>query len=58
MDMPAWVEAAVNSGMSIVIIVYFLFKDYRFNDQIINTLTSIREVLTELKTWHAREDEK
>lgn len=46
------VNLVVSNGMSVVIIAYFLFKDYKFNEQIINVLGEVKEVLTELKTWH------
>ena len=43
------VNLIVNSGMSVVIIAYFLYKDYKFNDQIIHVLGEIKEVLSVLK---------
>ena len=49
------IDLIVSNGMSVVIIGYFLFKDYRFNQQIVNVLGEVKEVLTELRTWHASE---
>ncbi len=49
------VNLIVSNGMSVVIIAYFLYKDYKFNEQIINTLTAIDKVLGKLETWHASE---
>lgn len=50
------VEELVNiftsAGMSVAIIIYFLYKDYRFNENIIDVLSEVREVLVELKTYH------
>ena len=43
------VNLIVNNSMSVVIIAYFLFKDYKFNGQIIDVLGEIKEVLTILK---------
>lgn len=43
------VNLIVNNGMSVVIIAYFLFKDYKFNEQIIGVLGEIKEVLTVIK---------
>lgn len=40
------------NGMAIVIIAYFLYKDYKFNEQIISVLGEMKDVLTALKTWH------
>lgn len=47
--MEEMVNLIVNNSMSVVIIAYFLFKDYKFNGQIINVLGEIKEVLTVLK---------
>ena len=43
-------------GLSSLIIIYFLYKDYKFNSQIIAVLTEVEKVLVRLETWHARED--
>lgn len=45
-----------NYGMAFVLMAYFLVKDWKQTSEIIATLGSIREVLVELKTWHAKED--
>ena len=50
------INLAVTNGMSVIIIAYFLYKDYKFNDQILNVLSEVKEVLTALKTWHEAED--
>lgn len=50
------INLAVTNGMSVIIIAYFLYKDYKFNDQIVNILSEVKEVLTALKTWHEAED--
>lgn len=55
-DMEEMVNLIVSNGMSVVIIAYFLYKDYKFNDQIINVLTEVKEILTALKTWHEADD--
>lgn len=54
--MEEMVNLIVSNGMSVVIIAYFLFKDYRFNGQITSILSEIKEVLTVLKTFHGMED--
>lgn len=43
------VNLIVSNGMSVVIIAYFLFKDYKFNEQIISVLEKINETLAILK---------
>ena len=46
------VELIVNNGMSVVLVGYFIFKDYKFNSQITSVLTEIKEVLAVLKNQH------
>lgn len=46
------VNLFVSNGMSVAIIIYFLYKDYKFNDQIVQVLTEVREVLAALQTLH------
>ena len=53
--MEEMVNLIVSNGMSVVIIAYFLYKDYKFNDQIVQILGEVKEVLASLQTWHARE---
>lgn len=55
--MEEMVNLIVSNGMSVVIIAYFLFKDYKFNDSILKVLGEVKEVLTALKTWHEKEGE-
>lgn len=48
-------ELVTTYGMATVIMIYFLYKDYKFNDSILQVLGEVKEVLTELKTRHASE---
>ena len=57
MDLTTIADAIANYGMSFILMAYFLFKDYKFNQQILDTLGAINTVLTKLETWHAKEDE-
>lgn len=50
------VNLILNSGLSVVLVGYFIFKDYKFNQQILDVLGEMKEVLACLKTWHERED--
>lgn len=43
------VDILVSNGMSVAIIGYFLFKDYKFNATITSVLTEIKEVLAIMK---------
>ena len=46
------ISLIASNGMAVVIIAYFLYKDYKFNDHITRLLSEVKEVLTALKTWH------
>lgn len=43
------IELIVSNGLSVVIIGYFLYKDYKFNDQIISVLGEMKEVLAVIR---------
>lgn len=51
-------ELISSTGFSIVLMAYFLLKDWKFNEQMLAVMGEIKEVLAELKTWHAKEDSK
>lgn len=40
------VELLVNNGIAVVVVGYFLFRDYKFNDELLKTLTTIQNTLT------------
>lgn len=46
-----------NYGMAFVLMAYFLVKDWKQTSEIVATLQAIREILAELRTWHAKEVE-
>lgn len=52
------IELIATNGIAVGIIVYFLYKDYKFNDATLNVLTEIQKVLASLKTLHGIEDEE
>lgn len=56
MEIADIVKLIAQDGMSVVIIGYFLYKDYRFNQQILDVLSEVREVLSALQAWHAKEE--
>lgn len=43
------IQLITTYGMSVVIIAYFLFKDYKFNENITKLLSEVKEVLTVMK---------
>lgn len=47
--MEEMVKLFVDNGTTVAIIVYFLYKDYKFNSTIIEVLTSLREVVGEIR---------
>lgn len=51
------INLIATNGIAVVIIAYFLYKDYKFNGQILNVLGEMKEILAVLKTYHGREDD-
>lgn len=51
--MQEMVNLIASNGMAVVIIGYFLYKDYKFNQQIVDVLGNINNVLAKLETHHA-----
>lgn len=47
--MEEMVQLITSYGMSVVIIGYFLYKDYKFNQTILDVLGQVRDVLNLLK---------
>ena len=43
------VNLVSQTGLSVAIIIYFLYKDYKFNQSILDVLAEMREVLLLLK---------
>lgn len=39
------INMIVANGVAVVIVAYFLYKDYKFNGQLIDLMQEIREVL-------------
>lgn len=44
-----------NYGMSVVLLAWMIYKDYKFNDQILSCLDKINVILAKLETWHNAE---
>lgn len=42
-----------NYGMSVVLLAWMIYKDYKFNTQILAVLDKVTVVLTRLETWHS-----
>lgn len=52
------VNLIINSGTSVVIIAYFIFRDYKWNNQLISTLTKIEDTLEGIKGGVDYEDKR
>ena len=48
--MQEFINLIITNGIAVVIVAYFLFKDYKFNGQIIVLMQEIREVLAVLSS--------
>lgn len=42
------VNLIINSSTSVVIIAYFIFRDYKWNQQLISTLSKIEKALDDM----------
>lgn len=49
------VQLIINNGMGVVLLGYFIWKDSKWNATITNVLGEIKEVLIELRTFHAND---
>lgn len=49
-------QVITNYGMSVVLLAWMIYKDYKFNEQILACLDKINVVLGKLETWHNKED--
>lgn len=44
-----------NYGFSVVLLAWMIYKDYKFNENILAVLDKIQIVLAKLETWHNTE---
>ena len=44
-----------NYGFSVVLLAWMIYKDYKFNENILAVLDKINTVLAKLETWHNAE---
>ena len=58
MEIASLVELLSTTGFAVVLMAYFLVKDWKFNQNILDVLAEVKEVLTELKTWHKMEEKE
>lgn len=58
LEMNDIVNLIINSSTSVVIIAYFIFRDYKWNNQLISTLTKIEDTLEDIKERYGYEDKR
>lgn len=46
------VNLIVSNGLGVVLVGYFIYKDYKFNDNILSVLSEVKEVLAGLREMH------
>lgn len=56
MDISELVNLCINSGVSIVIITYFILRDWKFNNTLVTTLTSLVNAVDTLKQLIAEKE--
>ena len=49
MDFENVINTIINNGTAIAVTAYFLFRDWKFNENMITTLTALKEAVTSLK---------
>lgn len=54
--MEAIAQAITNYGFSVVLLAWMIYKDYKFNENILAVLDKMQVVLAKLETWHNAEE--
>lgn len=49
------VQLITTNGMGVVLLAYFIYKDYKFNTNILTVLDKMNNILAKLETWHNAE---
>lgn len=49
-------QVVSNYGFSVVLLAWMIYKDYKFNENILAVLDKINVVLAKLETWHNAEE--
>lgn len=49
-------KAMEQYGFSAILLAWMIFKDYKFNENILQVLDKINVVLAKLETWHSAEE--
>ena len=51
-------QAISNYGFSAILLAWMIYKDYKFNENILAVLDKIQVVLAKLETWHRAEGDE
>ena len=49
-------QLITNYGFSAILLAWMIFKDYKFNENILSVLSKMETLLTKLETWHNAEE--
>lgn len=52
------VQLIINNGMGVVLLAYFIYKDYKFNGNILSVLEKMNVIIGKLETWHSKDGDK
>lgn len=50
------VNLIINSSTSVVIIAYFIYRDYKWNNKLVETLSKIETILDDLRKERSEEN--
>ena len=51
-------QLITNYGMSVALLAWMIYKDYKFNAQILGVLEKINIILARVETWHSVEEKE
>lgn len=51
------VNLIVNNGIAVVVVAYFLFRDYKYNATMVLLLNDIKTICEDLKNMQRREND-
>ena len=57
MDIENIVQLLINNGTAIGVLIYFIFRDYKFNTQLSSTLAVLLTTVNTIKDFLERSDE-
>ena len=57
MDIENIVQLIINNGTAIGVLIYFIFRDYKFNTQLSSTLAVLLTTVNTIKDFLERSDE-